>query len=224
VSGVVLLDLFNTLVDDGGGAARDDVTRRMAGVLGVDPDAFTGLFHRRWRARLTGGYGPLAEMVRAFAVELGGAPDDAAVERAVRLRTGLASALLGGAPAGTLATLDALRAKGVRLAVVSNCTVEVAQVWPASPLGARFDATAFSCELGVGKPDPAIYRHAAQALGVTPADCLYVGDGADRELAGALEAGASVLRTTEFADSDPGWPGPRIGALSQLLDVIGRRG
>lgn len=218
----ILLDLFNTLIDDGGGAARDAVTREMGTVLGVDPDAFVGLFHARWRARLTGGYGPLPGMCREFAGELGGAPSEAAVARAAALRVGLTTGLLRAATAGTLAALDALRDNGFRLAVVTNCTVETALAWAASPFAPRFDAAALSCELRVGKPDPAIYQWAADALGVRPDQCLYVGDGADHELAGAQAVGMTPLRTTEFADSDPGWTGATVASLAQLVTLAGR--
>jgi putative hydrolase of the HAD superfamily len=213
----ILLDLFNTLIDDGGGVARDEVTARMGELLGVDRAGFTGLFHRYWRERLTGKLGPLDEMITGFARELGGAPGPAQVAAAVELRVQFTTDLLATARAGTLETLDILRDKGFRLALVSNCTAEAALSWPASPFGGRFDTAVFSCVLGVGKPEPAIYRAATGALGVDPRDCLYVGDGADRELPGAAALGMTVLRTTEFADSDPTWPGLSIPALSAVL-------
>ena len=92
-------------------------------------------------------------------------------------------------------------------------------MWKASPFGTRFDATALSCDLGIGKPDPAIYQWAADELGVLPADCLFIGDGADRELAGAAALGMRVLRTTEFADTDAHWLGPTIAGLPDLLTL-----
>jgi putative hydrolase of the HAD superfamily len=219
-----LFDLYNTLVDDGGGAARDAVTRQMGTVLGVDPDAFVGLFHTRWRARLTGTFGPLDSMVRNWARELGGAPDEAQVAAAVRLRTELTRALLDSAHATTLDALDALRDNGFRLAVVSNCTIETSLVWHASPFGRRFDAAALSCDLGIGKPDPDIYRWAARALDVPPDECVYLGDGADGELPGAAAVGMAVVRTTEFADTDPSWAGPAVRTLAELVEISGRPG
>ena len=71
--------------------------------------------------------------------------------------------------------------------------------------------------LGSYKPDPAIYRTAAQRLGVAPGDCVYVGDGADGELAGAAAVGMTVLRTTEHQDTEPGWIGTVIANLGQVL-------
>lgn len=39
------------------------------------------------------------------------------------------------------------------------------------------------------KPDPAIYLLACRRLGVAPEDCVFVGDGGDRELEGAAAVG-----------------------------------
>jgi putative hydrolase of the HAD superfamily len=118
----------------------------------------------------------------------------------------------------TLTALDALRAGGARLALVSNATAEAAEEWPACALASRFDVAVFSCVLGFGKPDPRIYLAAAGALGAAPADCVYVGDGADGELAGAAAVGMRVVRTVEHKDTDPTWPGPVIQALRDLED------
>jgi len=93
--------------------------------------------------------------------------------------------------APTLEVLDALRADGHRLALISNATSDTAEAWPGSPLAARFDAVVFSCDVGLAKP-PAIYRAAADRLGADPATCVFVGDGADGELPGAAAVGMAV--------------------------------
>ncbi len=43
------------------------------------------------------------------------------------------------------------------------------------------------------KPDPRIYQLALQRLGCAPEACFYVGDGSDRELTGAREAGIQPI-------------------------------
>ncbi|MEV4756359.1 HAD-IA family hydrolase [Micromonospora sp. NPDC049559] len=96
--------------------------------------------------------------------------------------------VVGVDPAATLDVLDALRADGHPLALVSNATSDTAEAWPDGPLARRFDVAVFSCEVGLAKPDPAIYRAAADRLGADPAGCVFVGDGADGELAGAADA------------------------------------
>jgi putative hydrolase of the HAD superfamily len=56
---------------------------------------------------------------------------------------------------------------------------------------------------------------------VPPAACVYVGDGADEELAGATALGMRAIRTTEHADSDPAWTGPTITTLPETLTALG---
>ena len=73
--------------------------------------------------------------------------------------------------------------------MISVCTEDVPQVWDETPLGGEFDATVFSCDVGVSKPDPRIYEIACERLEVEPAECLFVGDGANDELPGAERVG-----------------------------------
>lgn len=56
---------------------------------------------------------------------------------------------------------------------------------------------AFSCivlseELGVRKPEPGIFTHAADLLKVRPKECLYVGDSHTNDVVGAINAGMKV--------------------------------
>ncbi|MEW2443404.1 HAD family hydrolase [Micromonospora marina] len=209
----VVFDLFHTLVH-GADDERDRVVGEMALVVGVDPAALVSAYHATWRDRLV--RWDVEETVRILAGRLGGSPTDEQVARAAVHRRALARRVLGRVSPATLDVLDALRGRGHRLALISNATSETAEAWADGPLARRFDVTVFSCEVGLAKPAPAIYRAAAQRLGAAPADCVYVGDGADGELAGAAGVGMTVLRTTEHQDTDPGWAGPVIANLRDL--------
>jgi putative hydrolase of the HAD superfamily len=211
----VLFDLFNTLVD-GGDDRADTNYAAVAADLGVDPTLFSRIWREAWPARSTGALGDAESTVRALAIQAGGHPSDAAVRLACARRLDVQRRLLWPRPA-TLETLDTLRAAGWRTAVVSNCTHETATLWKATPLAPRFDAVAFSVELGVAKPHPAIYLAACSALRVPPAECLYVGDGADNELPAAAGLGMSVVQTEEFKPASGAWPRQRINSLSELL-------
>ncbi|GIF50890.1 putative hydrolase of the HAD superfamily [Asanoa ferruginea] len=210
----VVFDLFNTLVP-GADAARDRVLEEMAAVVGVDPAAFVRAHHESWPDRLVR-WGA-AETVRILSGRLGARPSDAAVARALRLRFDLGARLLADVTPATLDALDTLRAGGYRLALISNTTAETAELWPATALARRFDAAVFSPQAGAAKPDPPIYRAAADRIGVRPEGCWFVGDGADRELAGAAAVGMAVIRTTEFQDTDPAWPGESVASLAELV-------
>jgi putative hydrolase of the HAD superfamily len=213
----VIFDLFNTLLH-GADEGRDQVVREMATVLGVAPGALVEAYHDSWRDRQV--RWSLTEAVRVLARGLGADPTDAQVTAAAELRRSFAGRVLNAVPAPTLAVLDRLRADGRQLALISNATAETAEAWPDSPLAERFDTAVFSCAVRLVKPDPAIYRLAAERLGADPADCVFVGDGADGELAGAAGVGMTVLRTTQYADSDPAWPGPALAHLGELPDLL----
>ncbi len=215
----LLSDLFSTLVP-GGEVERDAVHEQMAHVLGVDPVAFAREFDATSRERFTGAYGDLPNTIRVITRRAGGDPTDEQVQQATTVRQGLSRRLVDAVPAGTLATLAALRSAGWRIGLVSNITAHTELQWPASPLPPYFDATAFSTQVGAAKPDPEIYLAACSALDVPPASCVYVGDGRDNELQAAAALGMYAIRTTEHADSDPTWTGPTISSFAELPAVI----
>ena len=88
-------------------------------------------------------------------------------------------------------TLGELSRGGVRVAVVSNVGWDLRPVFRAHGLDEWVDVYALSCELGVQKPDPGIFRFACEGLGLRPAETLMVGD--DRTVDGGAQAlGARV--------------------------------
>ena len=214
----VLLDLYNTLVS-GGDADRDNLVRATARDLNVDPSTFVDLFHASWPDRLTGRLGSVEDTVRTLAVRAGAAPTTSGVRlAAARRRTFTRSQLWPSA--ATLGALTALRTAGWRLGVVTNCTIETAELWSTTPLSTHVDAAVFSSILGVGKPDPAIYLAACASLGVAPPECVYVGDGADRELSTAAQLGMTVIRTVEFKPADSSWPPTKVASLGELATLL----
>ncbi|MGK5742706.1 HAD family hydrolase [Micromonospora sp. URMC 103] len=213
----VIFDLFHTLVH-GADEERDRVVGEMATMIGVDPAALVAAYHASWRDRLV--RWDVEETIRILAGRLGGTPTDEQVARAADHRRALAWRVLDSVSAATLDVLDGLRGDGHPLALVSNATSETAEAWPRSRLARRFDVAVFSSDVGLAKPDPAIYRAAAERLGVEPAECVFVGDGADGELAGAAAVGMTVFRTTEHSDTDRSWSGTAIPVLADLPGLL----
>lgn len=89
---------------------------------------------------------------------------------------------------GTVEALDALRARGLRLACISNWDVSLADALASAGLAARLDAIVSSAEAGAPKPDPRPFLLALARLGVEPAEALHVGDN-DADRLGAEAAG-----------------------------------
>ena len=87
------------------------------------------------------------------------------------------------------ALLGRLRAAGrVRLGLLSNAPRGTGATLEARGIVSLFDDAVVSGDVGLAKPDPAIYRLAAQRLGVEPSACLFIDDMA-RNVDGARQAG-----------------------------------
>ena len=128
----------------------------------------------------------------------------------------------------TFATLRSIKSLGLKTCVVSDCSPELPQLWNATPFAPLFDATVFSCDVGVRKPNPKIYLEACRRLGVNPPECLFVGDGGSSELTGAAALGmrAILLAAPEEQNADTHrigseeWGGPVIEDLRELLPML----
>ncbi len=89
--------------------------------------------------------------------------------------------------------LDALRARGLRLACVSNWDYALAEVLERCGLGDRFDAVVTSAGVGARKPDPRIFAAALEAVDCDPAEALHIGDTPAEDIEGARAAGIPAL-------------------------------
>jgi phosphoglycolate phosphatase len=89
--------------------------------------------------------------------------------------------------------LDAMRGKGLRLACVTNKPQAFADpLLERCGLREAFELVLGGDALPLKKPDPAPMRHAARALGATPAEVVAIGDSVNDALA-ARAAGMAVL-------------------------------
>ena len=78
---------------------------------------------------------------------------------------------------GVFETLEALKARGIRLGVVSNHKRTLPAVLEALGLAKYFETIVVSEIVGLEKPDPEILRFAMDELQMKDAEkCLYVGD------------------------------------------------
>jgi HAD superfamily hydrolase (TIGR01509 family) len=86
----------------------------------------------------------------------------------------------------TLPTLRALKARGLKLGLVSNVGFDVRSVLTRGGLDGLFDAVILSFEAGAVKPGAEIFRQALAALGVDPEHALMVGDSPQDDAGAAL--------------------------------------
>jgi putative hydrolase of the HAD superfamily len=225
----VVFDLFGTLVPEFSKSDFFDVVRAMAETLGADPDPFVDAWDATALDRQTGRFATVEENVRHICASLDVAPwgVDGAMARALDLRMSLYRTWFH-PRRGALETLAELKARGYPIALISMCAPDAPAMWRSSALAPFVDVEVFSSEVGLRKPEPAIYRYAADGLGVDPAVCLYCGDGAYGELSGAAAVGM-----TPFLIADPAvdveesltperedWDGARVTDLRELLALL----
>jgi putative hydrolase of the HAD superfamily len=214
VTRAVVFDLWDTLVDfdiAGGRAFQDKVAAR----LGRDPEEFAALWYEG-RARRESG------SLRDYLLMLGA--NGAVADEVVTLRRESTRAMLRPRP-GAVETLRELCERGLRLGLISVCSGDVPEVWDETPFVGLFDSTVFSCFVGMRKPDPRIYLLACEELGIEPAEAIFVGDGANDELAGAERVGMrAVLIHREgeepIWEEAQDWPGPRITTIPQVMALL----
>lgn len=186
----IIFDLFHTLT----GPEEDwSDLPWTSDVLGVDRGTWNDLLVSRSRWRLAGEETDPYVIVRTLARAIDPTISEDVIQKATQIRIQRFKDSLARIPPENVDTLRTLRAAGFRLGLISNADVMEVAPWQTCPLSGLFDIELFSCQVGLVKPEPAIYTRCVQALGMAPRECLFVGDGGSNELIGAQEAGMSTV-------------------------------
>jgi putative hydrolase of the HAD superfamily len=193
-----------------------DTVRAWIAADDIDFDSYLAVM-RPW---VTGAYESTAEVNPIHALELGQCTDaefEHLLAAQIVRRDGTpvpAAGLLDRMFAATTLSqpmvelLRQLRGAGVRTALLSNSWGLTA--YPTQLFPELFDAVVISAEVGMRKPEERIFRHAAQLLGLPPAECVFVDDLEANVLA------AEALGMTGVWHADPAETVTRLGALVGL--------
>ena len=206
VTRAVVFDLFETLVDYDEQMSLD-FSAAVADLLGRDLDEFHAFWREGRSARDTG---PLRGYLTS--IEIGG--EDA--DRLVELRRANSLRLLAEPRPGVAETIAELRRRGLRVGMITVCSEDVVDIWEETPFASMFDSVVYSCSCGYRKPDPRIYELSLRELRVEAVEAIFVGDGANDELAGAEAVG---MRAVQIGAGQP-WDGERITTIPQVLDLL----
>lgn len=205
------------------------VCAAMAEQHGVDAEALLG-HHRRlvldlWSRAETGtvsGRQVSRDIWREALSACGCDTDEAAVAAAQMywdIRLGVIGLYEDSVPA-----LEALRGQ-FKLAVITNGPqdMQIDKLEVHSCEG-HFELFVASSELGITKPDPRIFAHTCDKLGVSPEEAWHVGDNPSADVAGAKAAGlTAVWLNREGVARDDTQPRPdhEIASLSELPALLG---
>lgn len=124
----------------------------------------------------------------------------------------------------TIPALEQLKAEGITMVAMSNCTPWEAGGLEALGLGRYLKDIFYSYAIGAAKPDPAMFRHVQKALGESPDNIVHVGDSRIADIDGARAVGWQAV----LLDRAGEWNGPRstsgdvpvIRSLRELYSVL----
>ena len=198
----ILFDWNNTLIQFTWDDELLDAGHRAAlAAAGSDQDA--AAFTVRYRELVLNGAtpdDPYPELLHELGVENADAFIDAEHEVWRPAHEVLASAQ---------ALLDSLRSRGLKTGLVANSWPDPARLLRADVeafgLSELFDVIVFSEEVGFRKPQPEIFLHALEQLGVEPEQAMFVGDRLETDVQGAAQVGMATVQALWFrADDTPG--------------------
>ena len=126
----------------------------------------------------------------------------------------------------TVPTLTELKRRGYKLGVIANQSYGTEQRLKNWNLYHFLEVIAASAELGVAKPDPAIFKWALKQADCSPQDTVIVGDRMDNDIAPANRLGIHTVRLKRGLgayhepQSDDETPEYTISMLAELLDLL----
>jgi putative hydrolase of the HAD superfamily len=117
-----------------------------------------------------------------------------------------------------LELLDRLRAEHWDLSVITNGPVSQRDKLRRTGIIEYVDSVVISDEIGIEKPDPAVFAHAIQELGYSynRQSCWMIGDQAQTDIAGALNFGIGSIWLTQGRQ----WTEDDFFPTCQMIDIF----
>jgi putative hydrolase of the HAD superfamily len=122
---------------------------------------------------------------------------------------------------GAFELLDGLRARGLKLGIVSNWSARLPALLERLELAQRVDFVLCSAIERLEKPDPLIFEKALQLAGVRADESLHAGDDFEKDVLGAQRVGIRAV-LVDHAHSADVRRAPRVSSLEELAGVITR--
>ncbi len=110
-----------------------------------------------------------------------------------------------------------IKARGIKIAIVSNCSEHTRDLLESNGVAGLADALALSCEVGAEKPAAEIFTHALDQLGVPARHALFVDD-QPAYCAGAADLGITAVQILR-GEMDGKVPAAGTTVVRSLSDV-----
>ena len=224
----VIFDLFGTLVDNFSTRGYETALTHMASILSLPPNEFSRVWFGTARTLQASTLNSLENKIEYICSELGAPSERKKIIQAAKVRLDYIRCVME-PRLGTVEVLSCLKEKGYKNGLISDCSQEIPLIWPETPLAYLIDAAVFSCLVGFRKPDCRMYELVAKQLDVPIDKCLYIGDGGNQELSGAMKVGMHPVlirldagSTEKHLAGREEWNGMAIKSLREVLTIVHR--
>ena len=210
----LLLDLYDTVARTRWGQLSD----RIAETLGIEKSALFRAYEHTRAPRAVGTFGSAAGDMAAVAEAAGADPTPQDLEQLLAMERAFSE---WGVELydDSLDVAREARRRGVRTAIISNCSHSTRPIVDRLGIADEFDEILLSFEVGACKPDPRIYREALRRLDVRPEAAVFVDD-QPRYCDGATAVGIETYLIDRDGTLGSEADGHRvIGDLRSLLTV-----
>jgi putative hydrolase of the HAD superfamily len=211
----VLLDLYDTIARTRWG----QLSERISAELGVEKADLFRAYESTRAARGVGAYGNAEGDMTAIAEAAGVDPEPGLIRRLLDMERAFSETGVE-LYEDSVPVVRELRARGVKTALISNCSHSTRPIVDRLGINEEFDQILLSFEVGIHKPDPGIYREALRRLGdVAPERAVFVDD-QPPYCDGAAVLGIETFLIDRLGDGTPDLDGHRvIRDLWALLSV-----
>lgn len=196
----VIFDLFETLITEWG--HKKYTKNEMSSDLGIESEQFDLYWDEKETDRYLGNIS-FTESVLFVMEKCGKTVESSVLSEMADKRVKTKSKCFDYVNPDVYQLLDQLRARGLRLAIISNCSSEEVTAIRQSRLHEYFDQIILSFEVNMQKPDVCIYDKCCDLLGVAAGECIFAGDGGSRELEGAQMAGMKAVQAKWYTNQLP---------------------
>jgi putative hydrolase of the HAD superfamily len=221
----VIFDLFGTLVENFAAEKSFENLSTMASILGMPPADFAAHWRIHIVDRMSGKTKNYQACIKNICRQLGIQPGNVKIDKAASVRFIMNQQEVMTSKPGALEVLTYLKNNNYKTALLSNCSMETAAIWPETELAPFIDIPVMSAVEGIMKPDPRLFQIAIDKLAVKPEACIYVADGVGQELTTAAKLGmypvlVEVPHDSEYEKDRETWHGLKITSLKEVLNLL----
>jgi putative hydrolase of the HAD superfamily len=191
----LMFDLYDTLIYIDR-EIYNHYRHQFCSYIGVTREEVSKIWAKYIQQRFDGTIVTLREMIEILLKEINIDNNTVDMDKLEELEIKALTESVGTYP-GVEEMLKNLGEDGLKIAMVTNASYVSKYVLERLDWIKYFHHLVISCDIKMAKPAPAIYQYTLEKMGLTPGECLFVGDGGSMELDGARSVGIKTVKVVQ---------------------------